>query len=78
MKLSRREFNAGSSFALPIWPLAAHGQDTSRLRRVGVLISGKEADKSTQHRLAVFKEAMRKLSWMEGKNVHYEVRLGER
>ena len=76
MKLSRREFIAVSSFALPIWPLATHGQDTSRLRRVGVLISGKEADKNTQHRLAVFKEAMRKLSWIEGKNIHYEVRWG--
>ncbi len=76
MKLSRREFIAASSFALPIWPLAAHGQDAGRLRRVGVLISGKEADKNIQHRLSVFKEAMRKLGWTEGKNVHYEVRWG--
>jgi len=76
MKLSRREFVAVSSLALSLWPLAAHGQDAGRLRRVGVLISGNEADKKTQHRLAVFKEAMRKLNWIEGKNVHYEVRWG--
>jgi putative ABC transport system substrate-binding protein len=76
MKLSRREFIAASSFALPALPLAAHGQDASRLRRVGVLISGKEADKNTQHRFAVFKDAMRQLSWTEGKNVRYDVRWG--
>ena len=76
MKLSRRKFIAASSFVLPTWPILAHGQDADRLRRVGVLISGKEADRKTQHRLVVFKEAMRKLNWIEGKNVLYEVRWG--
>lgn len=76
MKLSRREIIAISSVTLLTLPLAAHGQDAGRMRRVGVLISGKEADKNTQHRVVVFKEAMRKLNWIEGKNVHYEVRWG--
>jgi len=76
MNFSRRKFIAASAFALPMWPLAVHGQDATRLRRVGVLISGKEADKNSQHGLAAFREAMSGLSWIEGKNIHYEVRWG--
>lgn len=75
MRLSRRHFLMAISAALPLWPRVAQGQDIGQLRRVGVLISGKE-DKGTLHRLAVFKKAMEKHRWIDGETVQYEVRWG--
>jgi len=68
----RREFITllGSAAA---WPLAAHAQQPVQMRRVGVLESaGIETDQ--QAGVAVFKEVLRQLGWIEGRNVRFEVR----
>ena len=70
--MRRREFITllGSAAA---WPLAAHAQQPVQMRRVGVLESaGIETDQ--QAGVAVFKEVLRQLGWIEGRNVRFEVR----
>jgi len=77
MTESRRRFVALACGTLLFLPRLARSQRAlDQTRRVGVLISGRESDKATHHRLAVFAEGMHKLGWVEGQNVRYEVRWG--
>jgi putative ABC transport system substrate-binding protein len=55
------------------WPLVARTQPTDRVRRVGVLV-GLADDPEGQIRVAAFKQRLRELGWIEGKNVLFEVR----
>jgi putative ABC transport system substrate-binding protein len=75
MTFSRRKLLLAIPMAFPFLPRVLQAQGETQLRRVGVLISGRE-DKGTLHRLSVFKEAMEKLRWIEGETVQYEVRWG--
>jgi putative ABC transport system substrate-binding protein len=71
--MRRREFIALAGSAAVAWPLAAHGQQPAQMRQVGVLESaGIETDQ--QAGVAVFKEVLRQLGWIEGRNVRLEVR----
>src|SRR6516165_8006880 len=71
--MRRREFIALAGSAAVAWPLAAHGQQPAQMRQVGVLESaGIETDQ--QAGVAVFKEVLRQLGWIEGRNVRVEVR----
>jgi putative ABC transport system substrate-binding protein len=70
-RLKRREFITllGASIA---WALrAARAQE--RIRRIGVLIFSMETDREFQSRLRVFRDALRKLGWTEGRNVSIDV-----
>jgi len=56
------------------WPLAVRAQQSERVWRVGVLESaGIETDQ--QAGVAVFKEVLRQLGWIDGRNVRVEVRF---
>jgi len=56
------------------WPLAVRAQQSERVRRIGVLESaGIETDQ--QAGVAVFKEVLRQLGWIDGRNVRVEVRF---
>jgi putative ABC transport system substrate-binding protein len=71
--MRRREFIAFVGSTAAVWPLAVRAQQTERARRVGVLESaGIETDQ--QAGVAVFKEVLRQLGWIEGRNVRVEVR----
>ena len=70
--MSRREFITFIGGAAA-WPLAVRAQQSERVWRVGVLESaGIETDQ--QAGVAVFKEVLRQLGWIEGRNVRLEVR----
>ena len=56
------------------WPIAAHGQQRERVRRVGVLIAVAD-DAEGQARLGAFKNGMRDAGWTEGNNMRTEVRF---
>jgi len=56
------------------WPLAARAQQ-GRLRRVGVLVSGRDNDPETRMRVAAFRQELEKLGWSEGRNVLFETRI---
>ncbi|SRR5260370_32302802 len=71
--MRRREFIVFVGSTAAAWPLAVRAQQTERVRRVGVLESaGIETDQ--QAGVAVFKEVLRQLGWIEGRNVRVEVR----
>jgi len=71
--MRRRDFImlVGSAAA---WPLVARAQQAERMRRVGVLFGADDA--STRGRIEVLREALRELNWVDGHNIHIDVRQG--
>jgi putative ABC transport system substrate-binding protein len=77
--MRRREFIAGlgSAAAAPSsWPLAAHGQQSERVRRIGLLTNTTESDQSGQTRIAAFRDGMAQLGWTESRNLRIDLRFG--
>jgi putative tryptophan/tyrosine transport system substrate-binding protein len=72
--MRRREFIAFVSGAAVVWPLTTRAQQTGRLRVVGVLMAATQDDPRYQTDLAVFREGLQKLGWIDGQNVRIEVR----
>ena len=60
---------AGSAAA---WPLAARAQQGERMRRVGVLSTGDDAE--GRIRLAAFTYALKQLGWSDGRNLRIDTR----
>jgi putative ABC transport system substrate-binding protein len=60
--------------AAAAWPLAARAQQPGPMRRIGVLMSYSENDMEGQARTAAFREGLRKLGWMEGRNIRIDIR----
>jgi putative ABC transport system substrate-binding protein len=56
------------------WPLAARAQQSERVRRIGVLTFSAEGDEEGQSSVAAFREELRKLGWIEGRNSEIDVR----
>jgi putative tryptophan/tyrosine transport system substrate-binding protein len=71
--MGRREFVALLGGAVA-WPIVARAQQTGRVRRVGVLISGAESDPDMQARGIAFRRELEKLGWSEGRNVRFDTR----
>ena len=73
--MRRREFISllGGAAA---WPLAAQGQRSEQMRRVGVLMSTLADDPEGQSRLGAFQQAMEQFGWREGRNLHMDIRWG--
>jgi putative tryptophan/tyrosine transport system substrate-binding protein len=71
--MRRREFIAliGGATA---WPLAAHAQQSERMRRVGVLMSPHEDDSEARARAGILRKGLGELGWTEGRNIHFEYR----
>jgi len=57
-----------------VWPLAARGQQSERVRRVGVLMPLTADDPLGQARMAAVKEGLEKLGWTEGRNIRIDTR----
>jgi putative ABC transport system substrate-binding protein len=60
--------------AAAAWPLAARAQQGDRMRRLGILMAGAESDPQYQADVAVFREGLQKLGWVDGQNIRIEVR----
>jgi hypothetical protein len=71
--VNRREFIAALGSAAA-WPVVARGQQSRQVRRVGVVMSGAENDSEQAKQTSAFREGMRKLGWLEGKNLVLEFR----
>ena len=69
--MRRREFMLVGA-AAAAWPLGAHAQD--RMRCLGILMVGAESDPQYQTDVAVFREGLQKLGWVDGQNIRIEVR----
>jgi putative ABC transport system substrate-binding protein len=69
--MRRREFITllGGAAA---WPLAAWAQQA---RRIGIMVALPEDDPESKKRLAAFRQALDRLGWSEGRNVHLDYRF---
>jgi putative ABC transport system substrate-binding protein len=74
--MRRRDFIKAITSSAAIWPLAARAQDGRLARFVGVLMGATE-DEDQQAAVAVFREALKKLGWIEGRNLRFDIRWGE-
>jgi putative ABC transport system substrate-binding protein len=74
INIARRKFIAALGGASIAWPLAARAQQGDRMRRLGILMAGAESDPQYQADVAVFREGLQKLGWVDGQNIRIEVR----
>jgi putative tryptophan/tyrosine transport system substrate-binding protein len=72
--MRRREFTRLAAGATVAWSVAARAQQAERPRRIGVLTSSAESDREGVSSLAAFREELRKLGWMEGRNCAIDIR----
>jgi putative ABC transport system substrate-binding protein len=72
--MRRREFITLLGGAAAAWPLAARGQQSDQVRRVGLLMGYPEGDRQARANVAAFREGLRSLGWIEGRNIQLEFR----
>ena len=73
-KIERRAFITLLGGASAVWPLAAHAQQADRMRRIGVLEGFAESNREGQERAAAFREGLKQLGWIEGRNIQIDIR----
>ena len=66
--MRRREFIAIAG-AAAAWPLTARGQQSERMRRVGIFMPLRENDQQSQLRIAAFSQMLRQIGWVEGQTI---------
>jgi ABC-type uncharacterized transport system substrate-binding protein len=71
--MRRRTFIAGLGSAAA-WPIAARAQQSSAVRRIGVLMDHETTDAQAQSSVAAFVHGLRELGWTEGQNLRIDVR----
>jgi putative ABC transport system substrate-binding protein len=73
--VKRRQFIAGGAAALmPLTASSAPSPDRPKL--VATLLGTAETDPESQRRIGAFREGLKALGWIEGKNVRLEMRWG--
>ena len=75
-QLKRREFITLLGGAAGTWPLTAHAQQTTRARRLGVLMALAADDAETQVRLAALAQGLQQLGWTISQNLKVDYRWG--
>ena len=72
--MRRREFIAAVGGAAATWPLAARAQQSTRARRIGVLMPFEnENDQQVRDLWPAFKQRLAELGWVEGRNIQFDV-----
>jgi len=72
--MKRREFIALLGGAAT-WPLAARAQQGERIRRIGALIGFAETDSYGQASANAFRQGLKQLGWVEGRNIRVDYRF---
>jgi len=75
--MRRRDFIIGIAGSTTAWPLAARGQQTEQIRRIGVLLPWAADDQQAQANDAAFLQGMEALGWVVGRNLQIEYRRAE-
>jgi len=57
------------------WPLAAHAQQSERMRRIGVVMGAAESDPTAQAQVVTLRKELQKLGWEEGRNIRIDARF---
>jgi putative ABC transport system substrate-binding protein len=71
--MRRREFISSLAGAA-MWSRAARAQQSRPIRKVGLLVNFLPTESEGQVRTRAFTGAMQKLGWIEGENLHTEIR----
>jgi putative ABC transport system substrate-binding protein len=71
---TRREFITMFGGIAVAWPVAARAQQAVATPRIGVLTTLSDKDSEGQLRVAVFREELQRLGWIEGRNIRFEYR----
>jgi hypothetical protein len=58
------------------WPLAAHAQQSERMRRIGVLMLYAEGDPVGQGRAMAFRQTLEQRGWTVGRNLAIDYQWG--
>src|SRR3954470_22785106 len=71
--MKRREFILllGAAAAFPV---GTRAQQSERMRRIGVLLSTAADDPESSARTASFLQGLQQLGWIEGRNLHIDIR----
>ena len=72
--MRRREFITLLGGAAAMWPLAAIAQQADQVRRIGVLSNIGESDLEAQLMVTALHEELRKLGWIDGRNLRVDHR----
>jgi putative ABC transport system substrate-binding protein len=73
--MRRRNFIAGLASTAAAWPVAAHAQQSDRMRRIGFLI-GVADDANSRAMYEAFRQGLQQLSWIDGRNMSIDARFG--
>jgi putative ABC transport system substrate-binding protein len=76
MDMRRREFIAALCSAMTVQTFKARAEQTDRMRRIGVLMANPETDLEFQQYADTFREGLKKLGWIEGRNISFDFRWG--
>jgi putative tryptophan/tyrosine transport system substrate-binding protein len=72
--MRRRKFIALVGSVAVAKPIAARAQQPDRMRRIGVMMAYVEGEPEGQLFVGAFREELRKLGWVEGRNVQIDYR----
>jgi putative ABC transport system substrate-binding protein len=72
--MKRRKFISLLGGAAVAWPLKAHAQQRTEIKRVGVLMGTAESDADQKALVSVFSQSLADFDWKEGANIHIEYR----
>ena len=70
--MRRRQLIGGATVSLLGWPLVARAQQTTRPRRIAMVMGVRDDDVSRQ-RIKSFVDGLRQLGWEEGRNVGIDI-----
>src|SRR5262249_21482171 len=60
-----------------LWPLAAHAQQSARMRRLGVLMNSDENEPRAKAEFTAFVQGLRSLGWIDGQTLRMHIRWNE-
>src|SRR3974377_1538483 len=72
--MRRREFITLLCGATTTWPLAAHAQQSERMRRIGGIMARSANDPEGQAFVAAFLQGLQELGWSDGRNAIVDIR----
>src|SRR5262249_7470561 len=72
--IRRRKFLATLLGGTAAWPLTAHAQQPTRVRRVGIVMPYAKGDAEYDTRVLAFKQELGRLGWADGGNIQFDER----
>ena len=74
--MKRREFITLLGGGAAAWPVVARAQQSERMRRIGVLMSGSADDPAALAQISAFAQGLQEHGWSVGVNVRIDYRWG--